>query len=177
MKSIIQKKVMKRKTQGVTLLTLLMIASCGTFNNGAFLNGHQGKNKVIERDFEAKDQFEEENKIVETEEYNEPTRTQESQPESSEPELNPTQTIQPVESAMGPEESIYENLNEVSDNTFSETTVEEYEQTEIETVVQSESNDVELGVIVIVALILIILLIVSILIFMFSIIVEFLSWS
>jgi hypothetical protein len=63
---------MKRKYPYYLILLILISSSCNTFNNGNLFSGRQGENKVIDRDFEAQDDFEETNQVTETEAVQEP---------------------------------------------------------------------------------------------------------
>jgi preprotein translocase subunit SecF len=167
---------MKGKIQGIVLCFLIVATtSCGTFNNGNFFSSRQGKNKVIDRDFESEDQFEETDQIVETVDYEEPVISQELQPRSPEAETNTESTEPATENGINSEETFKETLNSTIENTSGESSLVEYEEVESNTIVSEEENTDSsddgvraVMIVILVIVILIVLLIVGFLVWLFS---------
>jgi cell division protein FtsX len=132
---------MKRKFAYHLVLLILITSSCNTFNNGNLFSSRQGKNKVIDRDFEAQDDFEETNQIAETETYQDPENTIETPTESIEEESNTENTIEPTPSAFNIEGNSLETFEKLDNNLSNETTVEEYEPIESQDVAQVNDDN------------------------------------
>ncbi|NOQ71642.1 MAG: hypothetical protein GQ574_06560 [Crocinitomix sp.] len=156
---------MKRKHGYLIVLLIIFISSCNTFNTGSFLSNRQGKNKVIERDFESTNDFEGENEIVETESNQEPVETYEAPTESVEVESEVENSIESNNGSINFEENWEETPLPFNDTHEPVTEIEEDHKVESNTVLQAIDDNSELDTAAKVALIIVLLILLAILIF------------
>jgi hypothetical protein len=129
------RRIVKRKSQtAIGCILILITTSCGTFNKSNIFN-RQGKNKVIDRDFESAVQFEEADQIVETVDYEE--FSQEPQLETINNENVSEATESTIETSINGEEL----FKATTDSTTTETVVEHSEEIESSTYVVSPNNE------------------------------------
>ncbi|MFT5823241.1 MAG: hypothetical protein ACI8ZM_004502 [Crocinitomix sp.] len=167
---------MKRKHAYLIVLLILFTSSCNTFNNGGFLSNRQGKNKVIDRDFEATEDFEEGNQIVETESNKEPVETYQTPAESVEFESETENSIEPNSGSSIFEENLIETDAPITDTKEPVTEFEENNNVETNTVLQSDDDNSDLDAGAKIVLIILLLILLAILIFILIIVAVILSW-